>query len=240
MGEKDPELKFVSLKGDITMMRREDFLREHPNVKGDMVAYTSDGEKLGRVTALNEDSINIEKGFFFPRDFFVRYDNVIDIHGNELIIDRQRKELSDWKSEEFEGWSQYNELNRGGDIEIPLREEVLQAQKTLHKTGEVRLKKIVHTEVQSFSVPVTKEEVVIERSPGGNEISDLPADERAFSEQETTIPLMEEEVDVVTRQRVKETVHAKKVSHTEQHEVRGEVRIEDLEVKTEEGKDIRK
>lgn len=215
------------------MMRREEFLRDHPNIKGDMVAYTRDGEKLGRVTALNEDSIDIEKGFFFPRDFFVRYDNVVDIHDNELIIDRQGKELSDWKSEEYEGWNKFDALKTSGDIEIPLHEEELQAHKTAHKTGEVRLNRIVHTEVQSFSIPVTKEEVVIERTPG-SPTSESTEDKRAFTEQSTSIPLMEEEVEISKRQKVRETVHAKKVVHTEQREVSGEIRSEDLEVETNE------
>lgn len=221
------------------MMRREEFLRDHPNVKGDMVAYTRDGEKLGKVISLNEDSINIEKGFFFPKDFFVRYDNVVDIHDNELIIDRQGKELSDWKSEEYEGWNKFDALNTGGDVDIPLYEEELQAHKTSHRAGEVKLHKIVHTEVQSFTIPVTKEEVVIERT-SGSQISGSLDDERAFSEQTATIPLMEEEVEVTKRQKIRETVHAKKVAHTEQREVSGEIRKEDLEVQTNEEPGIAK
>ncbi len=214
------------------MIRREEFLKNHPNVKGDMVAYTRDGEKLGKVTALNEDSINIEKGFFFPRDFLVHYDNVVDINGNELIIDRQGRELSDWKSEEYEGWNKSEALGTGGDIDIPLYGEEIQARKTTHKAGEVRLNKVVHTEVQSFTIPVTKEEVVIEHTKGGTAM-DSPIDERAFTEQSASIPLMEEEVEISKRPILKETVHAKKVAHTEQREVSGEVRSEDLEVKTE-------
>ena len=117
------------------MMRREEFLKMHPDIKGDMIAYSSDGEKLGRITSLNQDTINIEKGFFFPRDFAVPYDNIVDVHGNEMIIDQRREALSSWQKEGYEaGYEERGrrsgphtgELSRGEEIEIPLREEELQ------------------------------------------------------------------------------------------------------------------
>jgi hypothetical protein len=49
-------------KGDPIMMRREEFLRLHPDAKGEMVAYSKDGEKLGRITALNQDTISVLAG----------------------------------------------------------------------------------------------------------------------------------------------------------------------------------
>lgn len=216
------------------MMRREEFLRLHPDVKGEMVAYSKDGEKLGRITALNQDTINIEKGFFFPRDFAVPYDNIIDIHGNEMVIDQHRAALSDWQRPDYEGWGRRGELGRGEEIEIPLREEELEARKTMHKKGEVHLKKVVHTEQRTISIPVTTEDVVVEHAPV-SESRELEPDEMAFREEDMTIPIMEEEVEVVKHQRVREAVRAKKVAHTEQREMSGDVRIEDIQVEREEG-----
>lgn len=226
------------------MMRREEFLKLHPDIKGDMTAYSSDGEKLGRITSLNQDTVNIEKGFFFPRDFAVPYDNIVDVHGNEMVIDQQRAALSDWQKEGYEGQSlhgemgrgegRYGELGRGEEIEIPLREEELQAQKTSRQKGEVHLKKVVHTEQRTISIPVTTEEIVVEHTPA-SEAGELEAGERAFQEEDMTIPIMEEEVELVKRQRIRETIHARKVAHTEQRELSGEVRVEDIEVGKEEG-----
>ncbi len=221
-------------KGEYTMMRREEFLRLHPDVKGEMVAYSKDGEKLGRITALNQDTINIEKGFFFPRDFAVPYDNIVDIHGNEMVIDQHRAALSDWQKPEYEGWSRSGQLGQGQEINIPLWEEDLEARKTSHQKGEVHLKKVVHTEQRTITVPVTSEEVVVEHTPM-SESGELGPDEMAFREEDMTIPIMEEEVEVVKRQRVREAIHAKKVAHTEQREMSGDVRIEDIEVERAEG-----
>lgn len=215
------------------MMRREEFLRLHPDIKGEMVAYSKDGEKLGRITALNQDTVNIEKGFFFPRDFAVPYDNIINVHGNEMVIDQHRAALSDWQRPEYEGWSRSGELGRGESIEIPLREEELEARKTMRKKGEVHLKKVVHTEQRTISIPVTTEDVVVEHTPM-SEPSELGPDEMAFREEEMTIPIMEEDVEVVKHRRVREAVHAKKVAHTEQRELSDDVRIEDIQVEREE------
>lgn len=213
------------------MIHREQFLKAHPNVKGDMVAYTRDGEKLGKVTTLNEDNINIEKGFFFPRDFVISYDDIVEVRDNEMIIARKGTELREWGGERYAGWEKLDALNRGEEVDIPLFEEELQVQKSSHKAGEIHLKKIVRTEEQNFSIPVTKEDIVIEHIPAG-EARELSADENVFTEREVSIPLMEEDVEVSKLQRVRETIHAKKVTHTEQRKVSGEVRKEDFEVET--------
>lgn len=48
---------------------------------------------------------------------------------------------------------------------IPLRQEELQAQKQLVVTGEVRLRKKIITEEKTITVPVIREELVVERLP---------------------------------------------------------------------------
>ncbi len=227
------------------MMRREEFLRLHPDIKGEMMAYSSDGEKLGRVKSLNQDSIDIEKGFFFPRDLVIPYDNIVDVKGDEMIIDQRRAALSEWQGPERQdvGGSgslgmTSGQLGRGEEIEIPLREEELEAQKVEHQKGEVHLRKVVRTEHRTITVPVTTEEVVVEHTPAGTAAGtagELEAGEGAFQEEELTIPIMEEEVELVKHMRIREAIHARKVAHTEQRELSGDVRVEDLEVEKKEG-----
>ena len=55
-----------------------------------------------------------------------------------------------------------------GDQVIPLRQEILQIQKQWVDTGEVIIRKEVITEEKTFTVPVTREELVIERRPAGS------------------------------------------------------------------------
>ena len=76
---------------------------------------------------------------------------------------------------------------------LRLREEQLQAQKQQVQAGEVRLRKDVVTEEKTVNVPVSHEEVYIERRPAsGTEPSDTP-----IGEGETIrVPVREEQVQV--------------------------------------------
>jgi stress response protein YsnF len=58
---------------------------------------------------------------------------------------------------------------------IPVREEVLQAHKQLVQIGEVVLRKEVITEEKTITVPVSREELVIERLPASSQPAGQPA-----------------------------------------------------------------
>jgi uncharacterized protein (TIGR02271 family) len=110
---------------------------------------------------------------------------------------------------------------------IELREEELRAEKERVKAGEVRLRKEVVTEERTLEVPVTREEVVIERRPAasGREASgDIDQDE------EIRIPLMEEEVRVEKTPVVREEVTVKKRQVQGTEEVSDTVRREEARV----------
>jgi len=77
-----------------------------------------------------------------------------------------------------------------GEQRLKLREEQLRVQKQPVETGEARLRKDVVSEQQSMDVPVTHEEVYIERRPGSGQPSDAP-----IGESETyRVPVREEQV----------------------------------------------
>jgi len=73
---------------------------------------------------------------------------------------------------------------------LKLREEQLRVQKQPVETGEARLRKDVVEEQKSMDVPVTHEEVYIERRPGSGQPSDAP-----IGESETyRVPVRDEQV----------------------------------------------
>jgi uncharacterized protein (TIGR02271 family) len=75
---------------------------------------------------------------------------------------------------------------------LQLRKEELDIKKNRVKTGEVELSKEIVEEQKTVDVPVTREEVVIERRSLNNEATDSP-----ISDEETIhIPVSEEQVDV--------------------------------------------
>jgi uncharacterized protein (TIGR02271 family) len=78
------------------------------------------------------------------------------------------------------------------DYRVQLRGEMLQAHKDRVNRGEVRLRKEVVSENQSIQVPVTREELVVERV----EASGTTPTGEIGSDQEIRVPLSEERVTV--------------------------------------------
>ncbi|HLM44458.1 MAG TPA: YsnF/AvaK domain-containing protein [Myxococcaceae bacterium] len=68
-----------------------------------MTVRSSDGEKLGRVFSLWDDSFHIEKGLFFPKDYLVRYADISDIRNGEIILLHGRDNLRRLSSEDKYG-----------------------------------------------------------------------------------------------------------------------------------------
>lgn len=99
---------------------------------------------------------------------------------------------------------------------IPLREEQLNVEKQRVQKGEVRVHKEVVTEQQRVDVPVSHEEVVIERIPA----SEAKSADTPISQGETIrIPVSEDQVNVT-----KQTVETGEIDITKR-EVRGEQRV---------------
>jgi len=122
---------------------------------------------------------------------------------------------------------------QAADRVVEAREEKLHPRKESVQMGEVTVRKEVHTEQKSIQVPVTREEVVIERhavaggkasSTGDIKASDIKAGE------EIRIPVREEQVHLEKETVVKEqvTVGKRKVQETEQ--VAGTVRKEEIKI----------
>jgi len=117
---------------------------------------------------------------------------------------------------------------------VRLHEEQLRVQKQPVKTGEVKVRKEVHTEHQTIDVPVQKEEVVIERRPLSGQASsgDIHAGE------EIRIPVKEEQVNVEKETVAKEEVRVGKRRVQETEHVSGDVRKEDVRIEKEGDVDV--
>ncbi len=126
--------------------------------------------------------------------------------------------------------STQDEGRRSGDAErLELREEQLDIETEQVQAGEVRLRKEVITEQRNIEVPVTREEVVIERRPAGDRqasTSDIGQDEGI------RIPLMEEQVNVEKHAVVREEVSLGKRKVQETKQVSDTVRREEARIET--------
>jgi len=116
------------------MLHKNEFLIAHPDIHTGMDAYSVDGEKLGEVERLDDESVTIEKGWFFPRDFAVRYEDIVDIREDRVVVSRSRGDLERQRSEGRPGWDEYDrtteettrEARKEDESTIPVREEKLE------------------------------------------------------------------------------------------------------------------
>ena len=221
-----------------------------------MPVYSNDGEKLGKVTNLGNDYFIVEKGFFFPKDFTLRYEDIQNVRDGSVYLAISKAELSDWREPSYAGWQQTEEINAGRlnaepldeyrdryarfsseETKVPIVEEELQVEKTSKQKGEIKIRKVVHTELRHFTIPVMKEEVRIDRVPVTERESSAIGADTGFQENTIRIPIVEEEISISKRPVVKEEVRVSKERTIKEEEVQGEVRKEEVEI---EGEDLLK
>jgi uncharacterized protein (TIGR02271 family) len=121
------------------------------------------------------------------------------------------------------------EVEREGEHRIQLLSEVLRVRKDRVQRGEVRLRKEVVTETQNVQVPVSREELVVERTP----VEGRDATDEIGAEKEIRVPLSEERVTVEKKPVVKEEVRVGKRAVEDMENISDETRREELRVEKE-------
>ncbi|HET6573515.1 MAG TPA: YsnF/AvaK domain-containing protein [Fimbriiglobus sp.] len=148
--------------------------------------------------------------------------------------DEARRVLNRFGGFDRTGWNAVRADREFTGRTMPLREEQLRSHKTTEPAGKVNVRKEVHTERKSVTVPVEREEVVIERRPASGRSSggDLKAEE-------IRIPVKEEKVKVSKEAVVKEEVNIGKRKVRDNKTVSDDVRSEELVVESEGGAKVR-
>jgi len=115
-------------------------------------------------------------------------------------------------------------------------EEEMTVNKTQRQAGTARLRKYIVSEQVNTTVPVQREQATVQREP----ITDANVGDamsgKDLSEEEHEVVLTEEQVDVDKKVVPKERVRLDKEVVTEQQQVSGEVRKEQIEVEGDEGR----
>lgn len=145
-----------------------------------------------------------------------------DMHGRDTAVVAGRETTASTKAPAAKT------ADRGDTIQV--KEEELRVRKQPVQTGEVRVKKEVHTEQKTIEVPVKKEEIVIERRPVSGR---QPANTGFDNPQDIRVPVKEEQVHVEKTPVVKEEVKIGKREVQSTERVAGTVRKEEVKVEQE-------
>jgi stress response protein YsnF len=163
--------------------------------------------------------------FDLPADLRQFYEHAVE-HGSVIVIAYLMTHLLEARDvlNRSGAYQVVLPLQLGGEQIIPLRQEVAQIQKYVVDVGEIRIHKRVITEEKTFTVPVTREEVTIERFPlhtassssagdipsGDATVTDIPSRTNtaaSFSEGETEMLREAGTIRIVVRE---EQVHIHK------------------------------
>ena len=139
--------------------------------------------------------------------------------------DDLRKEYGEWRDVRSYAADAFT---RDDDERIITRsEEELAVGKRQVEAGEVQLRKTVETEHRTERVPVTREEVTVERRPVDRE---LAAGDIEIGEESIRVPVTEEELIVDKRPVVKEEIVVKKHAVEDTETVEADIRKERVDV----------
>ena len=189
-------------------------------------------EDLGEVQEVGDTYVLVQKGLINKEKYYIPQNEVESYDGNILRFKLSEEEIKD----KYLGDSPPLTRNTGKDDEeesestrVPLVEERLDISKRDVTYKEATLIKEPMSETKTVEVPITHEELVVERRPASKSTtstSDLKPP--VTSKEEIKIPLKKEEIEVKKEPYVKEEVVLKKRRVTETKTITEEVKSERL------------
>jgi uncharacterized protein (TIGR02271 family) len=189
------------------------------------------GQKIGKAGETLGEFFNVDAGFLGTKEYYVPFDAVTEVQDDAVYVNVEKDEIDRL------GWDRRPEERRStmaatseaeGTERMRLREEQLETRTTPVETGRVQVGKDIVEEQRRVDVPVTREEVVVERHPVDRRPADQPID---ATERETIeVPVREEQVEVEKRPVVYEEVGVAKHTTRETQQVSDTVRREELRV----------
>jgi uncharacterized protein (TIGR02271 family) len=220
-----------------------------------MDVFGADGDKVGTIVTVGTTYLVVEKGFFFPTDYYIplaaiaridRDDDAVwltvskdealrqgwdvvpttDVAAEAAAATTATAHVVDWTGTPAASTRGTTVMQDDNDtVVVPVHEEALTATRTPVERGAVRIAKDVVAEEQALDVPVTEEQVHVERRA-----VDRPVDpgEDAFQERVIEVPIRGEEVVLEKQARVVEEIELTKEAVHRTEQVRGTVRREQV------------
>lgn len=198
-------------------------------------ARGTNDDDLGEVQDIGQTYIVTQKGTFSKEKFFLpKY--LVEGYDGDVLRFRLSKEEARSKfvrdtPPTAQDYSRYRTSDIPKDIEtrIPVMGEKLGVSKTT-STRQATITKEPVIEKKSVEVPVTHEEMTIERRPAGETVSSTSGQRPVESRTDVKVPLKSEEVQVTKQPYVKEEIAVKKKPVTETRNISDEVKSERVKV----------
>jgi uncharacterized protein (TIGR02271 family) len=194
-------------------------------------AKGTNDEDFGEVQDIQGNYVLVQKGIIDKEKFYIPKDQAESYDGDVLRFRISQEDLNQFQHEPPSIWDsdstqETTTYERDTNEErIPLSEERLDVSKESQEDQATITKKPV-TETKTVEVPLTREEVSIERRPASGQTE---AQSPIQSEEEITIPLKREEAQVSKKPYVKEEAVIKKKAFRDTKEITEDVTSEELD-----------
>ena len=209
-------------------------------------ARGSDDEDLGEVQETDQDYVLVQKGMINKEKFYIPKNMAESYDGSVLRFNISKEEVksrfmrdspptgneysSSYRNVDFTEEQDKSDASQDTATGIHLREERLNVSKE-ESTKEATVTKEAITETKTIGIPVTHEEITIEkRPPRDRKYTSISSESPVDSKTEIKIPLKKEEVEVIKQPHVKEDVVVKKNPVTKTQQVTEQVRSEKLNI----------
>jgi uncharacterized protein (TIGR02271 family) len=209
-----------------------------------------DDSDFGEVQDVAQHYVLTQKGLISKDKFYIPKYLVQGYDGSTLWFNASESDLEGWKRDsppDYNEYARYKESERTeeqearaegkkevpSDIEtkIPLIEERLNVSKNT-STSEATITKEPVTETKTVEVPVTHEELTIERRPPSESSSSTTTERPVQSKTDTKVQLNKEDIQVTKDAYVKEEVVVKKKPVTETKTVSESITREEVDTST--------
>jgi uncharacterized protein (TIGR02271 family) len=211
-------------------------------------ARGSDDEDLGEVLETGHDYVLVQKGMINKQKFYIPKNMVESYDGSVLRFNISKEEAksrfmrdspsttndysSSYKNMDVTAEEEQDKSNVSQDtaVRVPVMEERLNVSKE-ESTEDATVTKEPVTETKTIEIPVTHEEITIEkRPPRDRKYTSISSENPVESKTEIKIPLKKEEVEVIKQPYVKEEVVVKKNPVTKTQQVTEQVRSEKVNI----------
>jgi uncharacterized protein (TIGR02271 family) len=161
-----------------------------------MKVRASDGDRLGKVVSMQDGGFVIEKGLFFPKDYFVTYESVSDIRDGEIWLATTAEQLRTSGVLGEEHVTGTGILGRADDLHN--RSDVY-ARDSGERLGDVTAERrdtLIGAEgTEERSLPLYAEELEVQKRQ--RQAGEVNISKEVVTEQKTvTVPVRREEVHV--------------------------------------------
>ena len=193
-----------------------------------------DDSDFGEVQEVGQQYVLTQKGMVSKEKFYIPKYLVQGFDGDTLWFNASENDLHGWKRDsppDNNEYSNYKTQKTPSDVEtrIPLIEERLNVSKST-STSEATITKEPVTETKTVEVPVTHDELTVERRPASESSSSTTTERPVQSKTDTKVQLNKEDVQVTKDAYVKEEVVVKKKPVTETRTVSDTVTSEKVDV----------